>query len=151
MLAHLNELTPPCVITAYPYDYSTNEYGTLQLNLTTCFIDFFAALGWAYNCRKANNTTSSQIVDKASLPSYSLAEVRAQSNQAAHMMVLDGYVYDITGFEELHPGGPKILCAYYGKDASKAFHGGVHKHTVAATNMLNQYIVGSLVEAEKSS
>jgi cytochrome b involved in lipid metabolism len=58
---------------------------------------------------------------------------------------VDGVVYDLTSFEELHPGGPKILKAYYGKDATRAFHGGVHAHTVVASSMLSQYRVGRVV------
>jgi stearoyl-CoA desaturase (delta-9 desaturase) len=57
-------------------------------------------------------------------------------------------VYDLTSFEVLHPGGPKILKAFYGKDASKAFHGGVHAHTIVATSMLSQYQIGRVVEPD---
>ena len=38
---------------AFPYDYSTGEWGP-KLNVTTCFIDFCAALGLAYDRRQVS-------------------------------------------------------------------------------------------------
>jgi len=128
---------------SYPYDYSTNEYGFLQLNPTTGFINMAKWLGMATNLRRAKQTTPTELCLK-DLPEYTMAEMKACANQAACLMALDGVVYDLTEFEDLHPGGPKILKAYYGKNATDAFHGGVHKHTVVATNMLSQYAVGRL-------
>lgn len=37
-------------------------------------------------------------------------------------MVVDNNVYDLTEFQEIHPGGKKILAKMAGKDASKQFH-----------------------------
>lgn len=36
---------------AYPYDYSTNEYGVLQYNPTTLYLDVLHALGLVSNRR----------------------------------------------------------------------------------------------------
>ncbi|PSN54673.1 Acyl-CoA desaturase [Blattella germanica] len=35
----------------FPYDYKAAELGNYSYNLTTAFIDFFAALGWAYDLK----------------------------------------------------------------------------------------------------
>lgn len=35
----------------FPWDYRTAELGNNKLNMTTLFIDFFAAIGWAYDMK----------------------------------------------------------------------------------------------------
>uniref|UniRef100_A0A8D8M386 Acyl-CoA Delta(11) desaturase n=1 Tax=Cacopsylla melanoneura TaxID=428564 RepID=A0A8D8M386_9HEMI len=35
----------------FPWDYKTSELGTYSTNFTTAFIDFFARIGWAYDCK----------------------------------------------------------------------------------------------------
>ena len=43
---------------------------------------------------------------------------------------------------------PQILRAYLGKDASKAFHGGMNNHTRAAANLARMYRVSRLDEED---
>ncbi|KAG8036724.1 hypothetical protein G9C98_004046 [Cotesia typhae] len=38
----------------FPWDYKTSELGSYTFNLTTGFIDAFARLGWAYDCKYAS-------------------------------------------------------------------------------------------------
>lgn len=35
----------------FPWDYKTSELGRYGYNWTTAFIDMFAHIGWAYDCR----------------------------------------------------------------------------------------------------
>jgi stearoyl-CoA desaturase (Delta-9 desaturase) len=35
----------------FPWDYKTGEYGTYSSNLTNCFLDFMAWIGWAYDLK----------------------------------------------------------------------------------------------------
>lgn len=81
------------------------------------------------------------------LPEYTLGEVKALTNQPAALVVLNGLVYDLAEFAG-QGGGAKTLRACYEKDCSKAFRGGVHKHTVAAENLLAQYRVGRLAASQ---
>lgn len=42
----------------FPWDYRTAELGNNYLNFTTKFIDFFAAIGWAYDLK----TVSPEVI-----------------------------------------------------------------------------------------
>ncbi|MCJ1389786.1 hypothetical protein MMC18_002643 [Xylographa bjoerkii] len=57
-----------------------------------------------------------------------MSKTIAQSDVSAHntvdtglYIIIDGGVYDMTGFIDEHPGGAKILKRVGGKDASKQF------------------------------
>ncbi|CAN3352659.1 acyl-CoA desaturase 1 [Diutina catenulata] len=51
-------------------------------------------------------------------------------------IVIQNIIHDITPFMDQHPGGVPLLRASHGKDATKAFYGGVYGHSAAATNLL---------------
>ncbi|EPE10192.1 cytochrome b5 [Ophiostoma piceae UAMH 11346] len=54
--------------------------------------------------------------------SFTVAEVaKHKTDEAGLYTIIDGGVYDVTGFVEEHPGGSKILKRMAGKDASKSF------------------------------
>lgn len=55
--------------------------------------------------------------------SYLLKEV-AEHNKADDLwIVVDGKVYDVTRFLSRHPGGPEVMLAMGGVDATDAIHG----------------------------
>jgi hypothetical protein len=39
---------------AFPWDYKTSELGDYRFNFATAFIDFFAAIGWAYDLKSVD-------------------------------------------------------------------------------------------------
>eukprot|EP00160_Parvularia_atlantis_P021147 Unigene9046_Nuclearia_a/m.27676 Unigene9046_Nuclearia_a/g.27676 ORF Unigene9046_Nuclearia_a/g.27676 Unigene9046_Nuclearia_a/m.27676 type:complete len:419 (+) Unigene9046_Nuclearia_a:190-1446(+) len=78
--------------------------------------------------------------DEASLPVLTLAEV-AQQQAGRPWTVIDGFALDLTTFMSRHPGGDKILKAFLGKDASKAFNGGMNMHTEAARELQRMFRV----------
>jgi cytochrome b involved in lipid metabolism len=55
-----------------------------------------------------------------------LAATCAQRHKASGfpLVVLDGFVLDLSAFVAKHPGGAASLTALHGQDASGAFHGG---------------------------
>ena len=53
---------------------------------------------------------------------------------------------DARDFKSNHPGGEKILKGFYGKDASKAFHGELNFHTSAANHLSMKYRVAKIQE-----
>nr|CAG8637645.1 15132_t:CDS:2 [Entrophospora candida] len=84
-------------------------------------------------------------VDPSSLPVISYSEYNKTVNdEGKDWFVIDDFVLDIAEFKESHPGGAKILKAFYGKDASKAFHGGLNIHSRAANTMLAMFRVAKI-------
>lgn len=83
--------------------------------------------------------------DAASLPAMTAADVqRAVADEGREWLIIDGFVLDMTPFKAKHPGGEKILRAYYGKDATAAFHGGLNMHTNAAENLAEMYRIARI-------
>ncbi|KAJ1532855.1 hypothetical protein HK405_000830, partial [Cladochytrium tenue] len=58
----------------------------------------------------------------------------AVTNRLGHAdwLVLDGFVLDVAGFLDRHPGGARVLRGLLGKDATKAFYGSLNYHSVSA-------------------
>lgn len=53
------------------------------------------------------------------LPSMHISEFeKLVKEEKRELMIIDGYVSDLVKFKTSHPGGEKILKAYYGKDAT---------------------------------
>lgn len=60
------------------------------------------------------------------------------------LVVVHGFIHDMSTFMDQHPGGRNYIAAYIGKDASVAFQGGVYEHSNAAHNLLSMMRVGVL-------
>jgi hypothetical protein len=55
------------------------------------------------------------------LPGYGWDEIRRHASSESTWLVIDGDVYDVTGWLEQHPGGAERLREWAGKDATLAF------------------------------
>lgn len=66
------------------------------------------------------------------------------SNQNRIYIVIQNIIHDITPFMDQHPGGLALLKASHGKDATRAFYGGVYGHLTAAVNLLATMRIGVL-------
>ncbi len=60
------------------------------------------------------------------LPVYDWAEVKRHATELSTWLVIDGEVYDVSGWLTRHPGGAELLREWAGKDASAAFHAAPH-------------------------
>lgn len=52
---------------------------------------------------------------------FTTADVAAHNSASDLFIIVDEDVYDLTKFQDDHPGGKKILSRVAGKDASKQF------------------------------
>lgn len=82
------------------------------------------------------------------LPPITRQQVERPADPKQVLSVIDGKVYDVTAFADLHPGGRDTLLTYKGQDISGLFHGetGGHIHSSHARKILTRYIIGKLVE-----
>ncbi len=76
---------------------------------------------------------------------FTLLEIQAIP---AHklILVIEGGVYDVSEFVDVHPGGREVLEHYNRQDATEAFHR--ISHSAAAEQMLGNYCIGVLESAE---
>jgi stearoyl-CoA desaturase (delta-9 desaturase) len=61
------------------------------------------------------------------------------------LILISGFIHDVSSFLNEHPGGPHLLTKSVGKDATTAFFGGVYDHSNAAHNLLAMKRVGVLL------
>ena len=72
-----------------------------------------------------------------------MCTVQEQSKKRP-LILISGFIHDVGGFIEEHPGGPHLIVKFIGKDATTAFFGGVYDHSNAAHNLLSMMRVGVL-------
>lgn len=65
---------------------------------------------------------------------HSNALVKQESGERT-LVIVSGFIHDVTSFVANHPGGKHLLELYAGKDATEAFSGGVYSHSNAAQNV----------------
>lgn len=70
--------------------------------------------------------------------------IESSSNKDRIYIVIQNIIHDITPFMDQHPGGVQLLKASHGKDATRAFYGGVYGHLTAAVNLLATMRIGIL-------
>lgn len=49
------------------------------------------------------------------------SEVRQHTSRKSCWIIVNNDVYDVTNFIDSHPGGPRFILNYGGRDATKAF------------------------------
>ncbi|KAF8890431.1 hypothetical protein BD779DRAFT_1438474 [Infundibulicybe gibba] len=60
------------------------------------------------------------------------------------LILISGFIHDVSNFVDQHPGGSALLTKAAGKDMTPAFFGGVYSHSNAAHNLLAMKRVGIL-------
>lgn len=74
---------------------------------------------------------------------YDLSEIALHNNEEqGYWFIIEDLVYDITPFQNKHPGGFKILRAYAGMDATPAYQKVRHHQNQEVQAMLAQYRLG---------
>jgi len=60
------------------------------------------------------------------------------------LILIGGFIHDVSSFLDHHPGGKHHLLASTGKEMTAAFFGGIYPHSNAAHNLLAMMRVGVL-------
>jgi len=81
--------------------------------------------------------------DSNDLPVVNWETFQAQSAKRP-LILVSGFIHDVSTFLDEHPGGRHLLTRFIGKDATTAFFGGVYDHSNAAHNLLAMKRVGVL-------
>ena len=58
-----------------------------------------------------------------------------EQSRNCSLILVSGFIHDVSAFLDEHPGGRNYLTAYIGKDATTAIFGGVYDHSNAAHNV----------------
>lgn len=72
--------------------------------------------------------------DSNELPVVSWESFQEQA-QSRPLVLISGYIHDVSRFMDEHPGGRHLLAKNIGRDATTAFFGGVYDHSNAAHNV----------------
>ncbi|KAI0069240.1 delta 9-fatty acid desaturase protein [Artomyces pyxidatus] len=81
--------------------------------------------------------------DSKELPVVSWESFQEQS-RACPLVLVSGFIHDVSDFLDEHPGGRRFLETMVGRDATTAFLGGTYDHSNAAHNLLSNLRVGVL-------
>lgn len=84
--------------------------------------------------------------DVATLLPMDWATIQSRVENGEKLVVIDGIVHKIDDFVNQHPGGEKILEFWNGRDATRAFHGEVYRHSKNANNLLAHFRIAKLQE-----
>lgn len=79
---------------------------------------------------------------------YTRSEVASLNCKDKTLIIIHDHVYDLTKFLNEHPGGEEVLLDHGGKDASEDFDD--VGHSKDALDLMKNFKVGELVEAEKN-
>lgn len=88
------------------------------------------------------STPSTTKPKEENIKLFTRDEVSKHNKPTDMWFIIDDYVYDVTDYVKLHPGGEEILFPHAGTDASVAFHGDQHPNSVRDT--VKKYKIGKL-------
>ncbi len=119
--------------------------------LCTCTVFLCACSPSSPQSSSSQTSSSAPSTETTQKQSITLtSEEVAKHNSATDCwFIIDGSVYDVTSFENRHPGGKQNIVNNCGTDASAAFHsqgGEGRDHPAEAKAMLPQYLVGKVGE-----
>lgn len=83
----------------------------------------------------------------AEIKIYTLKEVEEHKADGDLWIVVHDRVYDVTKFQDEHPGGEEVLKDMGGKVATENFED--VGHSTDARELMKQYLIGELTEEDK--
>ncbi|KAH0579036.1 hypothetical protein H2248_003197 [Termitomyces sp. 'cryptogamus'] len=145
----------------FPMDYR-NAFLWYQYDPTKWFIATCAVIGLASHLRRfpSNEITKGalsmklkelqKIQESLTWPTSSEKlpvvtwETFQEESMRSTLILVSGFIHDVSSFVDGHPGGRNLLLKNSGKDMTTAFFGGVYAHSNAAHNLLAMMRIGIL-------
>ncbi|KAH9475862.1 Acyl-CoA desaturase [Psilocybe cubensis] len=139
-----------------------NAFFWYQYDPTKWFIAFCGKVGLASHLRvfPSNEIAKSQLAMKLKelkrtqdslkwpTPNEELPVVSwdtfQEEAQSRPLILVAGYIHDVSRFIDQHPGGRHHLENNSGKEMTASFYGGIYRHSRAAHNLLAMMRVGIL-------
>lgn len=139
---------------AFPRDYRFGpNTGWFQFDWGRFAIDCYAWLGLAWDLvtvseeevqrvwelqqqRRRSGLPRETLPKDHPLPRMSRMELQEEVQKGRSLIGVGGYVHDVSGFLEQHPGGKDLLAPLVGQDATAAYFDGVHLHSPHADAVL---------------
>ncbi|AAS50520.1 AAR153Cp [Eremothecium gossypii ATCC 10895] len=153
----------------FPTDYR-NAIRWYQYDPTKVFIYCASLVGLAYDLKKfSQNAIQQGLIQQkqkkldnarsrlnwgtplSQLPVWDRSEFVRASRENSGLVVISGIVHDVSGYITEHPGGETLIQAALGKDATRAFNGGVYMHSNAAHNILATMRVAVVKEGQDAA
>ncbi|KAJ3982466.1 delta 9-fatty acid desaturase protein [Lentinula detonsa] len=145
----------------FPMDYR-NAYLWYQYDPTKWFIALCKIVGFAKNLQrfpsneiqkgaltmqlKALKKTQDSVKWPAPVEELPVVgwETFQEESKSRTLILVSGFIHDVSSFIEQHPGGPYLLSKNSGHDMTASFFGGFYAHSNAAHNLLTMMRVGIL-------
>lgn len=83
---------------------------------------------------------------EAALRTFTWKEVAEHNTPSSAWVSIHGYVYDVTEWIDLHPGGADVLLISAGRDVTQVYDS-YHKASTAKA-YLGKYLIGRLADTE---
>lgn len=126
----------------------------VALTVFTVFMSYVVIGGFIQKQQKeeGSNSVSSPaavtVSPTAATDAFTASEIAAHSTTSDCWLIINQKVYSVGKFLRDHPGGAATITPYCGKEATRAFdtqdRGARSGHSTQATQMLADYLVGSL-------
>jgi len=145
----------------FPMDYR-NAFRWYQYDPTKWFIAICSMIGLATHLRvfpsneiekgsftmklkglKEVQNSLTWPVPLEQLPVASWETFRKESKERT-LILISGFIHDVSSFSDKHPGGSHLLNRNSGEDMTASFFGGVYTHSNAAHNLLSMMRIGIL-------
>eukprot|EP00933_Yihiella_yeosuensis_P042223 TRINITY_DN3677_c0_g1_i1.p1 TRINITY_DN3677_c0_g1~~TRINITY_DN3677_c0_g1_i1.p1 ORF type:complete len:1238 (-),score=321.43 TRINITY_DN3677_c0_g1_i1:229-3942(-) len=78
---------------------------------------------------------------------FTLADVESHNTPQSLWLIIDGKVYDVTNFQDDHPGGSMFLLQHGGGDATAAARN-AHKGSIKQLQKMQEFLIGEVVAQE---
>lgn len=114
------------------------------------FIAFWAAIGTLVLVNALAPDSTEQVRQPSPEDNeparYSLSEVAKHATLEDCWMVIEGTVYDVSGYVPRHPAPPSVLEPWCGREATEGMRtkGDDSDHSARAWRMLERYRIGRL-------